>query len=140
METAAAVRAPAAVRNETLAVAALAAVTAVLVAAFAPPGGDSAAHLYRTELLRDGVLLWDNLWFAGHYPFVSYSLLYYLPAAVLGNVPLVIAATVASAALFASIALNEWGASARWPVRLFAVLAAGPLFTGTYSYALGLAA
>src|SRR5918994_5404500 len=117
----------------------LAALSALAVVGLAPPGGDTPAHLYRTELAQNGVGLWDNLWFAGHYPFASYSLLYYLPAALVGNVPLVIGAAVASAALFAAIAHAEWGETARWPARLFAVLAAGPLFTGTYSYALGLA-
>src|SRR5918996_607889 len=139
MERVISIRAVAA-RSDTLVAAGLAAVSALLVAWLAPPGGDAAAHLYRTELLRDGVAVWDNLWFAGHYPFASYSLLYYLPSALLGNVPLVVAAAVVSAALFASLAVQEWGAAARWPARLFGVLAAGPLFTGTYSYALGLAA
>jgi hypothetical protein len=140
MERVATFRASAAAASETLVAASVAAVSALLVAALAPPGGDAAAHLYRTELLRDGVAVWDNLWFAGHYPFASYSLLYYLPSALLGNVPLVVAAAVVSAALFASLAVQEWGAAARWPARLFGVLAAGPLYTGTYSYALGLAA
>ena len=139
MEGVASIRVVAA-RSETLLPAVVAFVSAVLVAAFAPPGGDSAAHLYRTELLRDGVVFWDNLWFAGHYPLASYSLLYYLPSALVGNVPLVAAAVVVSAALFASLATNQWGPAARWPARLFAVLVAGPLFTGTYSYALGFAA
>src|SRR5918997_982692 len=53
---------------------------------------------------------------------------------------LVVAAAVASGALFASLATREWGEAARWPARAFGVLAAGPLFTGTYTYALGLAA
>src|SRR5687767_9898298 len=104
MERLVSIRAWAAGWSETLVAAGLAAVSALLVAAFAPPGGDAAAHLYRTELLRDGVALWDNLWFAGHYPLVSYSLLYYPLSALLGNVPLVAAAAVVSAALFASLA------------------------------------
>ena len=127
-------------RSETLLPAALAFASALLVAMFAPPGGDAAAHLYRTELIREGVVVWDNLWFAGHYPLASYSLLYYLPSALVGNVPLVAAAAVVSAAIFASLTVTEWGPAARWPARLFAVLVAGPLFTGTYSYALGFAA
>ena len=127
-------------RADVLLPALLAALAAVGVVALAPPGGDTAAHLYRTFLVREGVYLWDNLWFAGHYPLASYSFLYYLPAALVGNVPLVVAAVVASAVLFASLAHGEWGDVATWPVRAFAVLAAGPLFTGTHSYALGLAA
>ena len=134
-------RAAALARAETVLVAGLAAAAAGAVAAFAPPGGDAAAHLYRTELVRDGVHLWDNLWYGGHYPLTSYSLLYYLVAAVVGNLPLVLGATVASAALFRSVAVDEWGdEAARWPGRVFAVVAAGPVFTGTYTFAVGVAA
>jgi len=137
-----------AVLNRTLALARaevvlaglLAAASALAIVALAPPGGDSAAHLYRTLLVRDGVALWDELWFAGHYPLASYSLLYYLPASLVGNLPVVVAAVVASAALFAALATDEWGDAARWPARAFGVAAAWPLYTGTYSYALGLAA
>jgi hypothetical protein len=127
-------------RWETLVAIVLAAAAAAAVVAFAPPGGDSAAHVYRTELLREGVALWDNFWYGGQYPLASYSLLYYLLAALFGNALVVATAAVVSAALFASIAQREWGEAARWPARVFAVLAAGPLFTGTYSYAVGLAA
>jgi hypothetical protein len=127
-------------RYEVLRAMALAAVPAALLIALTPTGGDAAAHLYRTLLVREGVYVWDNLWFAGQYPLASYSLLYYLPAAIVGNVPLVFCSVLASAALFASISIREWGNAALWPARAFSVLAAGPLFTGTYSYALGLAA
>jgi hypothetical protein len=127
-------------RYEALRAMALAAVPAALLILLTPTGGDAAAHLYRTLLVREGVYVWDNLWFAGQYPLASYSLLYYLPAAVVGNVPLVFCAVLASAALFASVSIREWGDAALWPARVFSLLAAGPLFTGTYSYALGLAA
>jgi hypothetical protein len=127
-------------RYEVLRAMALAAVPAALLIALTPTGGDAAAHLYRTLLVREGVYVWDNLWFAGQYPLASYSLLYYLPAAIVGNVPLVFCSVLASAALFASVSIREWGNAALWPARAFSVLAAGPLFTGTYSYALGLAA
>jgi hypothetical protein len=127
-------------RREILLAGGLACVGALLLVALAPPTGDAPAHLYRTLLVREGVFVWDNLWYGGHYPLASYSLLYYLPAALVGNLPLVFAAVVVSAALFASIVEREWGAAAVWPARAFAVLAAGPIFVGTYSYALGLAA
>ena len=127
-------------RAEALRAALLAAAAATLVLVLGPPGGDSAAHMYRVDLVRHGVHVWDNLWYGGQYPLASYSLLYYLPAALVGNVPIVVAAVVASAALFASIAVREWDATARWPARAFGVLAALPLFAGTYSYAAGLAA
>src|SRR5918995_120792 len=127
-------------RSEPAVCALVAAASAAIVAWVGPPGGDAAAHLYRTELVREGVLVWDNLWFAGHYPLASYSVLYYLFAALVGNEPLVVAGAIVSAALFAALARDEWGEAGRWPARAYAVLAATPLFTGTYSYALGIAA
>jgi hypothetical protein len=126
-------------RREVVLSGALAFAGAALLVALAPPTGDAPAHLYRTLLVREGVLVWDNLWYGGHYPLASYSLLYYLPAALVGNLPLVVAAVVISAVLFASLVEREWGAAGIWPARAFGVLAAGPIFVGTYSYALGLA-
>jgi hypothetical protein len=102
-----------------------------------PAPGDAPAHLYRTLLVHHGAFLWDNLWYAGQYPFASYSLLYYLPAALFGNVPLAFVSVLASAALFVVIGFHEWGSVARWPARAFALFAAAPLFTGLYSYSLG---
>ncbi|HSK17144.1 MAG TPA: hypothetical protein VK915_13390 [Gaiellaceae bacterium] len=107
--------------------------------ALGPPPGDLPAHLYRTELVRDGLLVWDTFWYAGHYPFAAYSLLYYFPAALVGNDVLALASVVAAAVLFALLAEREWGDAARWPARAFAVVACGPLYTGTYPYAAGLA-
>src|SRR5215203_3886796 len=127
-------------RAEMLLCALVAATASVAVVALSPPGGDTAAHLYRTWLLERGQAVWDHLWFSGHYLLAGYSLLYYPPAALVGNVPLVVAAVVASAALFWAITREEWGEDARWPARVFAVAAATPLFTGTYSYAVGFAA
>src|SRR6202011_4380300 len=102
-----------------------------------PSPADAPAHLYRTLLVQHGAVIWDNLWYAGQYPLASYSLLYYFPAALIGNLPLVILAAVGSTVLFALIGFHEWGVVARWPVRVFGVFAAAPLFTGLYSYTLG---
>lgn len=124
--------------SEVVQAALLAAVVAVPLALFGPSGGDEPAHLYRTELVRHGVFVWDGYWFAGHYPLASYSLLYYFPAALFGNEPLTVAAIVASAALFAAITKDQWGRDAYWPSLCFSVVAAAPLFTGTYPFALGL--
>ena len=127
-------------RRELMLAAMLTGAVATLLHVFGPAPGDAPAHLYRTLLVRQGAFFWDNLWFAGNYPFASYSLLYYPPAALFGNLPLVFAAAVASTALFCSIAYREWGDAALWPCRVFGVLAAAPLFTGLYSYSLGFAA
>jgi hypothetical protein len=127
-------------RRELLLGGALTAAVAALVLLVGPAPGDAPVHLYRTFLVRDGALVWDNFWYAGTYPLASYSLLYYLPAALVGNLPLVFAAAVVSTVLFSSIALREWGRAAVWPARVFGVLAAAPLFTGLYAYTLGFAA
>ncbi len=127
-------------RRELLLGAALTAAFAGLVLALGPAPGDAPVHLYRTFLVRDGALIWDNFWYAGTYPLASYSLLYYLPAALVGNLPLVFAAAVASTVLFSSLALREWGRAALWPSRVFGVLAAAPMFTGLYAYSLGFTA
>jgi hypothetical protein len=110
-----------------------------MVVGAVPLGGDAAAHLYRTVLVRGGSLVWDNLWFSGQYPLTSYSVLYYFVAGWVGNVPLGFAAIVLSAALFSVLVRREWGAAGRWPARIFAVIAAGQLFTGSYDYVAGFA-
>ena len=127
-------------RRELLLGAALTAALGAIVLAVGPAPGDAPVHLYRTFLVRDGALVWDNFWYAGTYPLASYSLLYYLPAALVGNLPLVFAAAVASTVLFSSLALREWGRAALWPARVFGVLAAAPMFTGLYAYSLGFTA
>jgi hypothetical protein len=127
-------------RRELLLASGLTAVVAALVLLVGPAPGDEAVHLYRTLLVRDGALIWDNFWYAGMYPLASYSLLYYPPAALVGNLPLVFAAAVASTLLFTSLALREWGRDALWPSRVFAVLAAAPMFTGLFAYSLGFTA
>ena len=113
---------------------------AALLLGLEPAPGDAPAHLYRTFLVEHGSFVSDNFWYAGHYPLASYSLLYYLPAALVGNLPLVVAGTVVSTILFAAIAYRIWELAALWPVRLFGIFAAALLFTGLYSYSLGFAA
>jgi hypothetical protein len=127
-------------RRELVLAAALTAGFGLLVHFVGPAPGDAPVHLYRTFLVRDGALVWDNFWYAGTYPLASYSLLYYLPAALVGNLPLVFVSAVASTVLFASIVWREWGRAALWPARVFGVLAAAPMFTGLYAYSLGFTA
>ncbi len=127
-------------RRELLIGAAVTAIIGALLFAAGPAPGDAAVHYYRTWLVRHGILLWDNFSYAGWYPLTSYSLLYYLPTAVVGNLPLVFAAAVASTVLFTSIAMTEWGRAALWPSRVFGVLAAAPMFTGLFAYSLGFTA
>jgi hypothetical protein len=127
-------------RGEALPAALLALLVALALLALGPPPGDLPAHLYRTGLVEDGVLVWDTFWYAGHYPLLTYSPLYYFAAALVGNDLVALVSVVAAAVLFALLVEREWGAAARWPARAFAVVACAPLFTGTYPYAAGLAA
>ena len=63
----------------------VAAAGAAAIAWFGPPGVDLAAHVYqRAMFLQHGFQLWDNYWYAGRYSFISYSVVYYPLAAVLG--------------------------------------------------------
>ena len=127
-------------RRELLIGAAVTAIIAVFVVVVGPAPGDAGVHDYRTWLVQHGIFVWDNFSYAGWYPLTSYSLLYYLPTAVVGNLPLVFAAAVASTVLFTSIAMREWGRAALWPSRVFGVLAAAPMFTGLFAYSLGFTA
>ena len=103
-----------------------------------PPGSDLAAHVYQSGLFRDhGFQLWNNFWYEGRYSFVTYSLLYY-PAASLLGIQLLAVLSIATAALaFTVIAAREWGPASRWSSRSFAVVWAGVVLSGAYPFALG---
>jgi hypothetical protein len=127
-------------RRALLGSTAIAGVAALLLTEVVPRGGDAAAHLYRTLLVQHGALFWDNLWFAGQYPLVSYSLFYYVPAALVGNAPLAAIAVVLSTVLFSSFVLRAYPHAGRWPAYAFALIAGGQFFTGDYPYTVGFAA
>jgi len=101
--------------REAVLCAAAAAFLASLLVYLGPPGTDFAAHAYqRTAFLQHGFALWNNFWYAGRYSFVTYSLIYYPLAALLG-IRLLAVATIALAALaFAVVLWREWGAETRW--------------------------
>jgi hypothetical protein len=126
-------------REAGLSAAAAAALAALLVW-LGPPGADLAEHAYqRTLFLNDGFALWNNFWYAGRYSFVTYSVLYYPLAALLG-IRLLAVATVSTAALaFAVVLGREWGRTARWSSRTFAVVWAGIVFSAAFPFALGAA-
>src|SRR5437870_8097821 len=122
--------------GEALLSAAAAASIAAMLAWLGPPGSDLAAHAYQRALfLEHGFTLWDNFWYAGRYSFVSYSVLYYPLAAVLGIKLLVVATVAAAGYLFAVVLGREWGVAARFSSRAFAVVWAGVVLVGTYPFA-----
>ncbi len=126
-------------REAGLSAAAAAALAALLVW-LGPPGADLAEHAYqRTLFMNDGFALWNNFWYAGRYSFVTYSVLYY-PLAALFGIRLLAVATVSTAALaFAVVIGREWGPTARWSSRTFAVVWAGIVFSAAFPFALGAA-
>ena len=129
-----------AIPRETFVAAGVAAALAAALAWFGPPGSDFAAHLYQSGVFHDhGFAVWNNFWYAGRYSFVTYSILYYPLAALLG-IKLLAVASVATAALaFGVVAAREWGPAARWSIRSFAVVWAGTVLSGAFPFALGAA-
>jgi hypothetical protein len=126
--------------REALVAAGVAATLAAALAWFGPPGSDFAAHLYQRTLFEDhGFGIWNNFWYAGRYSFVTYSLLYYPLAALLG-IRLLAVASIATAALaFGVVAAREWGPASRWSNRSFAIVWAGVVLSGAFPFALGMA-
>jgi hypothetical protein len=119
----------------------VAALLAVALMTFAPPSGDAPSHLFQTWLYRHGGFqLWNNLWYAGRYEFVSYSVLYYPLAAQTGELPVLAAATAALGASFAAVSVREWGRAARGPAVAFAITTTFVLVvSGSYPFTAGVA-
>jgi hypothetical protein len=127
-----------ALTREALAATGAAATLSALLVWAGPPGSDLAAHVYQRALfLQHGFAFWNNFWYAGRYSFVTYSLLYYPLAALLG-IRMLAVATISTAALaFAVVVLRQWGTKARWSSRTFAVVWAGTVLSAAFPFALG---
>ncbi|MDQ3823409.1 MAG: hypothetical protein M3321_09240 [Actinomycetota bacterium] len=116
--------------REALLSAGAAASLAALLVWLGPPGSDLAAHAYqRAVFLQQGFELWNNFWYAGRYSFITYSVLYYPLAALLGIRLLAVAVVIG----------REWGPTARWSSRTFAVVWAGIVLSAAFPFALGTA-
>jgi hypothetical protein len=102
-----------------------------------PRSPDLAAQVYRVGLFaRNGYALWDNGWYAGHYV-PDYSLTFPPLAALLG-LPLVgLLAVCGSTAIFGRLARAHLRVRPNLATSLFAVGAAGDLFIGRVTFALG---
>ena len=123
-----------------LACAVAAALVASLLAWAGPPGSDFAAHVYQRALfLEHGYSLWNNFWYAGRYNFVTYSIMYYPLAALLGIRPLAVASVAIGAFAFAGVVLREWGPTGRWSSRAFAAVWPGIILAAAFPFALGAA-
>jgi hypothetical protein len=126
-------------REALIAAGAAASLTAVLLWA-GPPGVDLAAHLYqRTVFLKHGFVLWNNFWYAGRYSFVTYSVLYYPLAGLVGIKVLALASIATAALAFAMVLEREWGPTARLSSISFGVVWAGTALSAAFPFALGAA-
>lgn len=115
-------------------------VACVLVGAWlvlAPRSPDLAAQIYRASVFeRYGFALWDDNWYAGHH-LPGYSLLFPWLALLLGIRLVGALAVIASTFAFERIALTVYGPRARRGAVCFAVAAAGDLWIGRITFALG---
>ena len=84
-----------------------------------------------------GFSIWNNYWYAGRYSFVTYSLLYYPLAAVVGVKLLAVVCIGSSAAAFALLVERQWRGASPWPARVFSIMCAASVLTGALPYALG---
>lgn len=123
-------------REVTLSTAVAASLAAFLLWA-TPPGIDWAAHAYqRTFLLEHGFQIWNNFWYAGRYSFITYSLIYYPLAALLGIKVLALASIASAALAFNLVVFRQWGPVSRMSSRTFAVLWVGIIGAAAFPFAL----
>jgi hypothetical protein len=107
---------------------------------FGPPGADLATHAYLTSLFsHHGLVVWDSRWYAGRYPFLSYSLLYYPLASLIGVQVLGVISVGVAAFCFSGLCGLAWGERARPAALLFAVVWGGVVLSAAYPFVLGMA-
>lgn len=105
--------------------------------ALAPRSPDFAAQYYRAWLFEhEGFSLWDNNWYAGHH-LPGYSLLFGWVALLLGTRLVGVLAVLVSTGAFERLTVSLYGPRARWGALFFAVAAAGDLWIGRVTFALG---
>jgi hypothetical protein len=104
---------------------------------WSPRSPDLAAQVYRVAVFaRDGFSVWDNAWYGGHY-LPDYSLVFPPLAALIGTRLVGALSVLASALLFERLAEMRFAARPRPAALLFAVGAAGDLYIGRLTFALG---
>jgi hypothetical protein len=102
-----------------------------------PRSPDLAAQSYRETLFgRYGFTLWDDNWYAGHH-LPGYSLIFPWLALALGMRVVGALAVFVSTFAFERIAVSVYGPRARWGAVCFAIAAAGDLWIGRLTFALG---
>jgi hypothetical protein len=116
---------------------ALACVLIVVWLVLAPRSPDMAAQTYRASLFESsGFAVWDNNWYGGHH-LPGYSLVFPWLALLLGMKLVGVLAVLVSTFTFERIASAVYGPRARWGAVCFALAAAGDLWIGRITFALG---
>ena len=111
---------------------------AALLVYLGPPGTDFAAHAYQTALFSaHGFVLWNNLWYAGRYSFVTYSLLYYPLASLFGIRLLAVGCVAVSVLAFSLLTGRRWGRAARWSNRSAALVLPAFVLSAAFPFLLG---
>lgn len=115
-------------------------IAALLAAAWVlvdPRSPDLAAQVYRVDLFRHaGFAIWDNNWYAGHH-LPGYSLVFPPLAALIGLRLVGVLAVIASSVFFVLLVRERFGPRTRLATAWFAVAAAGDLWIGRLTFALG---
>lgn len=102
-------------------------------------GTDTAAHVYKVDLVRAGEsLVWDDFWFSGTYGAAAYGLLYYEVAVIVGEAPLVILAAGLLPLFFWLFVRRTWGVTSLVPAMALLLLVAVNLGSGEYPFFVGL--
>ena len=103
-------------------------------------GVDSAAHAYKTSLIAHGqALAWDDLWYAGSYGVLAYGAGYYLLAALVGSVPVIIVSGGLLPLLFHLYVTRAWGVTSRVPTIALAAVVVVYLANGQDPFLLAMA-
>jgi hypothetical protein len=104
----------------------------------APRSPDLAAQAYRASLFESsGFTVWDNNWYGGHH-LPGYSLVFPWVAWLVGMRLVGALAVLVSTFAFERAALTVYGPRARWGALCFAVAAAGDVWIGRLTFALGI--
>ncbi len=103
----------------------------------APRSPDLAAQAYRASLFESsGFTVWDNNWYGGHH-LPGYSLVFPWAALLVGMRLVGALAVLVSTFAFERVVLAVYGPRARWGALCFAVAAAGDVWIGRLTFALG---
>jgi hypothetical protein len=103
-------------------------------------GVDTAAHVYKTSLVAHGQsLVWDDFWYGGSYGVVSYGVVYYLAARVVGAAAIVVLSAGLLPLLFHLYVRRAWQVTSLLPASVLAVVCVLYLTNGQDPFLLAMA-